>query len=69
MSARFILDYSIDELNALAQAAVHRAVAALHAQGVSTYFMEQGVLTEQAPDGTVRPADAGKVAIATTRDR
>ncbi|MBI3347060.1 MAG: hypothetical protein HY020_07590 [Burkholderiales bacterium] len=51
MGARFILDHSIDELDALARAAVDRAVEALHAQGVSTLFMEHGVLMEQAPVG------------------
>lgn len=61
MRERFILDHSIDELSAIAQAAVHRAVAALHAQGVSTFFMEHGVLMEQAPDGTIRAFDEGKV--------
>lgn len=57
MSARFLLDYSIEELNAFAQAAVRSAVAALHVQGVSTFFMDQGVLMEQTPDGEVKPAD------------
>ena len=60
MSSRFLLDYSIDELNAFAQAAVDRAVAALHAQGVPTFFMERSVLMEQAPDGRVSPFDPGK---------
>lgn len=69
MSARFLLDYRIDELNAVAQAAVYRAVTALHAQGVSTFFMEHGVLMEQAPDGALKPADAGKAVDADTLGR
>jgi hypothetical protein len=61
MRERFILDRSIDELNAIAQLAVQKAVAASHAQGVSTFFMEQGVLMQQAPDGVVGPADEVKL--------
>lgn len=61
MRERFILDHNIDELNAIAQLAVQRAVEASHAQGVSTFFMEQGVLMRQAPDGVVGPVDEVKL--------
>jgi hypothetical protein len=48
----------IARLMRIGREASEAAVRELHAQGIATVFMRDGVLYEEAPDGTVRRLEA-----------
>lgn len=53
-----VLGRTVAELEALAQEAVRSAVDDLHAQGISTYHLDDnGRVIETLPDGTTRDVD------------
>lgn len=50
------------ELTVWSKAGLEASTAALdrlHSRGIATHFLENGVLMEELPDGTVRPFDDG----------